>query len=122
MSAIERLPPAIWREICHAAVEVNDPEPLPYRYQTHSGKSTMAALSATCKSLYDVVADVIWHTIPDIAVLFYCLPDNMYRKDRIVSRIGHTWAPHQQVYMFVRLGPLIVFTTAFGVLKMADMY
>ncbi|KAI0655381.1 hypothetical protein C8Q70DRAFT_1057485 [Cubamyces menziesii] len=100
MSAVERLPPAIWREICHAAVEINDPEPLPYQYQTHLGKSTMAALSATCKSLYDAVGDVIWHTIPDIAVLFYCLPDSMYRKDRFVSRTGHSWAPNQKVYMF----------------------
>ncbi|KAI0328992.1 hypothetical protein GY45DRAFT_1280579 [Cubamyces sp. BRFM 1775] len=100
MSAIERFSPIVWREICHAAVEVNGLEPLPYRYQTDSGKSTIAALSATCKSLYDAVGDIIWHTVPDIAVLFYCLPDRLYSKDRIVSRTGHNWAPRQQAYTF----------------------
>ena len=50
--------------------------------------ATLIALAATCKYLSDPALNMLYHTVPDIAVLFYTLPDELYKRERIVLAVS----------------------------------
>ncbi|KAI0335701.1 hypothetical protein GY45DRAFT_1316398 [Cubamyces sp. BRFM 1775] len=82
MSIIERLPPDVWQEIGHVTLDLRS---CPYR---SIGRKTLIALAATCQYLYEPALNVLYRVIPDIAVLFYSLPDELYKRERIVLNTG----------------------------------
>ncbi|KAL1950544.1 hypothetical protein VTO73DRAFT_5668 [Trametes versicolor] len=48
------------------------------------GCRTVARLARTCHNLHEPAVNVLWHTIPDIAILFFALPRHRYQVQRLL--------------------------------------
>lgn len=48
------------------------------------GCRTVARLARTCRNLHEPAVNVLWHTIPDIAILFFALPRHRYQVQRLL--------------------------------------
>ncbi|KAI0632229.1 hypothetical protein C8Q77DRAFT_910266 [Trametes polyzona] len=77
-TTICRLSPDLLESICRELLAF-PPEGKPLK---HIGSRTVAALATTARVFRDPALNVLWHTIADIAVLFYALPDDIYVRSR----------------------------------------
>ncbi|KAI0667626.1 hypothetical protein C8Q78DRAFT_314547 [Trametes maxima] len=66
---IEQLPVDVREKICWTLVNRESPE---------DAFGTLATLARTCQALRDPALDVLWYTIPNIALLFRTLPSACY--------------------------------------------
>ncbi|EIW59267.1 uncharacterized protein TRAVEDRAFT_46575 [Trametes versicolor FP-101664 SS1] len=74
-SAICRLPLQALEEICRELLV--PPEQF---LAKHVGCGTVAVLASTARLFHEPALNALWHTIPDIAVLFHTLPEDAYKK------------------------------------------
>lgn len=75
-TALQRLPLSVREETCRKLIEPG--KNIPYEY-LRICCGTLAALARTCKLFHDPSLNVLWHSIPDIYVLFYSLPSTCYQ-------------------------------------------
>lgn len=89
-SALRRLPPQVLEQICRALLvrpidedseDEDEDEDAEYRDDgdQYMGCDTLAALASTARVFHEPALNVLWHTIPDIAVLFYTIPGDAYK-------------------------------------------
>lgn len=79
--ALTRIPPEILEQICGVLVGRSNVLLGPNGGGIHFGPracETVAALARTCRLFHEPALNVLWHTIPDIAVLFFTLPRKTY--------------------------------------------
>lgn len=89
---LRRLLPQVLEQICRALLvrpidedsedEDEDAEDRDDGDQ-YMGCDTLAALASTARVFLEPALNVLWHTIPDIAVLFYTLPGDAYKKKHV---------------------------------------
>ncbi|KAL1947304.1 hypothetical protein VTO73DRAFT_14265 [Trametes versicolor] len=79
------MPSTVLENICRKLLYYNPPD--------STGPRTVTALAVTARIFHEPALDVLWHTIPDIAVLFLVLPKELC-SDRLVSRTGRR---HKQI-------------------------
>lgn len=79
-TALQRLPLSVREHICRQLINEGDELPLSTRIIGGGSGSTLAALARTCKLFHEPSLNVLWHSIPDIFVLFYSLPSTCYQK------------------------------------------
>ncbi|KAI0637753.1 hypothetical protein C8Q77DRAFT_387356 [Trametes polyzona] len=86
MTTINRLPPDVLERICREVLSLEN-----------DGTRTLVSLASTSRLLHDPTLNVLWHTVPNVAVLFYTLPETIYRRriSRNVQRhpAGHDLKP-----------------------------
>ncbi|EIW59264.1 uncharacterized protein TRAVEDRAFT_46572 [Trametes versicolor FP-101664 SS1] len=75
-TALQRLPLSVREDICRQLIE---PGKNIHYIDLRIGCGTLAALARTCKLFHDPSLNVLWHSIPDIYVLFYSLPSTCYQ-------------------------------------------
>ncbi|EIW60851.1 uncharacterized protein TRAVEDRAFT_28302, partial [Trametes versicolor FP-101664 SS1] len=80
-SATHRFPPTVLQEICRELLCL----PLDQTDQgfRHIGSRTVAALAVTARLFLEPAMNVLWHTIPDIAVLFFTLDEEAYHQGEV---------------------------------------
>lgn len=80
-TALQRLPLSVKEHICRQLINEGDGIPLATQMVLGGGSgSTLAALARTCRLFHEPALNVLWHSIPDIFVLFYSLPSTCYQK------------------------------------------
>ncbi|KAI0754862.1 hypothetical protein C8Q80DRAFT_394500 [Daedaleopsis nitida] len=92
-TALYCLPPEVFREICEWLLHgVEMPESPPQTAEEYMplviGVRTTAALAQTARLFYEPCMAAMWHTMPDIAVLFYTLPRECYRRARVRDHLS----------------------------------
>lgn len=75
-TALQRLPLSVREDICRQLIE---PGKNIHYTDLRIGCGTLAALARTCKLFHGPSLTVLWHSIPDIYVLFYSLPSTCYQ-------------------------------------------
>lgn len=82
-SATHRFPPTVLQEICRELLCL----PLDQTDQgfRHIGSRTVAALAVTARLFLEPALNVLWHTIPDIAILFFTLDDEAYYQGSVIE-------------------------------------
>ncbi|OJT15966.1 hypothetical protein TRAPUB_8789 [Trametes pubescens] len=85
-SALHRLPPQVLEQICRELLHIQ---------AWHVGRGTLAALASTAQIFHEPALNALWHTIPDIAVLFYTLPEDAYKKTPF--KAGNRWLKGYQL-------------------------
>ncbi|EIW59338.1 uncharacterized protein TRAVEDRAFT_46643 [Trametes versicolor FP-101664 SS1] len=84
--ALTRIPQEILEQICGVLVGRSNVLLGPNGGGIHFGPracETVAALARTCRLFHEPALNVLWHTIPDIALLFFTMP----RKTHLVRKL-----------------------------------
>ncbi|KAL1950457.1 hypothetical protein VTO73DRAFT_5581 [Trametes versicolor] len=79
--ALTRIPQEILEQICGVLVGRSNVLLGPNGGGIHFGPracETVAALARTCRLFHEPALNVLWHTIPDIALLFFTMPRKTY--------------------------------------------
>lgn len=106
LSSILRFPPSVLHAICDFLVydaSISSKEDF-------FGIRAVVNLSATSRALHEPALNALWHTIPDVSLLFYTMPDECFVREMVEGKEGQMHKSHVRDMTYCLssvLGPLL---------------
>ena len=99
LTAFERLPLHVLREICFILVRPSQPK-------GQSCWDEALALAVTSRALSGPALDVIWYKIPDLAILLRTIREECWKIERINSEPQFLFVSIHRLHTFAKVNPL----------------